>query len=408
MLVAQDLTLTDLAHLPPGHVVGIALARSTPTAHSAILARSLGIPMACTLGDDVLNVIPGQPGVVDGNRGQLWVDLTPEELVHYHNSRRIALEQGETARLQAHAQAITEDSVLIPIYANVNSPEDVMQVAPAGADGVGLLRTEYLFRGRATPPTYTEQLETYTQFVRQVRGQLTVRALDAGGDKPVAYIRHRQEDNPFLGLRGIRLLIEQPELLRVQYRALQAAAIRAEGNVEVRFLLPMISTAEEIHIVRTLLSDLPDDYPHLPIGIMIEVPSAALIARALSPLVDFFSIGTNDLTQYVLASDRTNSDVARLVDPVHPAVLYLIKLTCEAGTAAQKPVSLCGEIAGDPAAVPLLLGLGVTELSVPLPSVALVKQTIRRWTMARCRGLAEQALNCQGAEAVRTLLLQNL
>ena len=286
-----------------------------------------------------------------------------------------------------------------------------------GADGIGLLRTEYLFQGRAIPPSYEEQLASYSQFITQVNNQITVRALDAGGDKPVHYISHHREENPFLGLRGIRLLIAQPELLRVQYRALQAATHNAQEPIEVRFMLPMISTAEEIFSVRRILNGIVDEsndefthiggsrLPHLKLGIMIEVPSAALIAASLAPHVDFFSIGTNDLAQYVFASDRTNSTVAKLADPLHPAVLHLIHLTCTAAHTANKPVSLCGEIAGDPVAVPLLLGLGVNELSVPLLAVPTIKETVRSIEMTHCRQLATAALTCSSAAEVRALLL---
>jgi phosphocarrier protein FPr len=404
ILVAPDLTSSEITQLPAGHVHGIVLAESTPTAHSAILARSLSIPMVCATGHAILHGIAGRMAIVDGANGQLLVDPTLEELARYRAARQDLIAQWKAAVSHVHEPAITSDGIHIPVCANANSPEEVAQSAQTGADGIGLLRTEYLFQGRATPPTFEEQRQVYAQFARQVTGQLTVRALDAGGDKPVEYIAHHREDNPFLGLRGVRLLIEQPEILRTQYRALQAAAQMAGYEVEIRFMLPMISTTEEVQTVRKLLDNLSAELPPLPIGIMIEVPSAALIASSLAPLVDFFSIGTNDLAQYVLASDRTNTTVARMVDPLHPAVLHLIKNTCQAGRMAGKPVSLCGEIAGDPKAAPLLLGLGVTELSAPLPAIPLIKQTVRRWDMARCRQLARHALRCHSAQAVHELL----
>ena len=419
ILVAEDLTVSDLSQLPPGHVVGIALAYSTPTAHSAILARSQEIPLVCTLGAQALRLLPGQTAVVDGNQGSLMLDLTEPDLRRCINVRDAYVAAGAAALAQAHLPAYTQDGVHIPVLGNANSPQEVAQSRKAGADGIGLLRTEYLFRGRAVPPSFYEQQATYQLFISQVERQLTVRALDAGGDKPVDYIAHHREENPFLGLRGIRLLIAEPDLLRNQYRALQAAAKQATKPVDVRFMLPMISTAEEIFAVRTLLEPLSDEsndspsilgnaagrgLPPLKLGIMIEVPSAALIAGSLAPHVDFFSIGTNDLAQYVLASDRTNSSVARMADPLHPAVLRLIHTTCAAAQAAGKPVSLCGEIAGDPLAAPLLIGLGVTELSTPLPAVAIIKETIRRIALAQCRELAAAALECGSAAAVRALL----
>lgn len=419
ILVAEDLTLSDLTQLPSGHVVGIALAYSTPTAHTAILARSQEIPLICALGPGALQLLPGQTAVVDGNQGSLIVDLTEADLHRFTNVRNAYLAAGAAALAQAHLPAHTLDGVHIPVLGNANSPQEVAQSRKAGAEGIGLLRTEYLFRGRAVPPSFDEQQATYHLFISQVERQLTVRALDAGGDKPVDYIAHRREENPFLGLRGVRLLIAEPELLRVQYRALRAAAHQANAPVDVRFMLPMISTAEEIFAVRTLLEPLPDEsndsafllgndsehsLPPLKLGIMIEVPSAAIIASSLAPHVDFFSIGTNDLAQYVLASDRTNSSVARMADPLHPAVLRLIHTTCQAAAAAGKPVSLCGEIAGDPLAAPLLIGLGVTELSTPLPAVAIIKETIRHIARDHCRDLAAAALECGSAAAVRALL----
>jgi phosphoenolpyruvate-protein phosphotransferase len=407
ILVAEELTPSDLAQLPAGYVQGIALAYSTPTAHSAILARSMGIPLVCTLGQELLQLAPGQTAIVDGHAGQLLVEASKQKLAHYVRVRQYDLDQDAQALAHAHAPALTQDGVRVPVYVNANSPQEVSQSRSAGADGIGLLRTEYLFRGRETPPSFAEQQATYAEFMAQVDQQLTVRALDAGGDKPVAFIAHHREDNPFLGVRGVRLLLEEPELLRTQYHALRAAACHAPPHLEVRFMLPMISTVEEVSTVRAILAESTEedkDLPLLKIGIMIEVPSAALIARTLAPLVDFFSIGTNDLAQYVLASDRTNSTVARMADPLHPAVLALIKLTCDAGQAFGKPVSLCGELAGDPAAAPLLLGLGVGELSVPLPAVPLVKEMVRHVDLDHCRTLAAAVLACDSAAAVRALL----
>jgi phosphoenolpyruvate-protein phosphotransferase len=408
--VADDLTPSEIAQLAPTQIQGIALANSAPTAHSAILARSLGIPMVCILGPSLMEQRDGHPAIVDGNRGQLLLEPEEELYQRYHRIRQDLLIQQVEAMAHAAEPAITLDGVPVPVYANANSPEDVRKSQEVGADGVGLLRTEYLFRSRATPPTVEEQRETYTCFLEQVRRLLTVRALDAGGDKPVEFVPLGPENNPFLGLRGIRLLLARPELLQDQWLALQQAAaslgLGQAGDKEIRFMLPMVSTVDEVETARSILAPLAGESPRIKLGIMIEVPSAALLAGALAPLVDFFSIGTNDLSQYVLASDRTNSRVAQLADPLHPAVLQLIHLTCQAANGAGKPVSVCGEIAGDPTAVPLLLGLGVSELSVPLPAVPLVKQVIRRWTLSHCRQLAETALRCASALEVRNLLAQ--
>lgn len=408
ILIAEDLTPTDLALLPVDRVQGIALAASTPTAHSAILARALGIPLVCSLGQGLLLQQSGRTAIVDGYQGKLLIDAGAAEVDSYADLRRIHLAEDAEALAHAHDPAYTLDGIRIPVCVNANSPQEVAQSRAAGADGIGLLRTEYLFHGRNTPPTADEQAATYALFFTQVDHQLTVRALDAGGDKPVIFIAHRREDNPFLGMRGVRLLLEEPELLRTQYRALQLAAKHAPPGLDVRFMLPMISTLEEVLAVHAILAGGPDDLPRLKLGIMVEVPSAALIAHSLAPHVDFFSIGTNDLAQYVLAGDRTNTTIAKLVDPLHPAVLRLIRITCEAGQAHNKPVSICGEIGGNPAAVPLLLGLGITELSVPLPAAPLVKVKVRHSRVAECRDLAAAALACPGAAEVRALLVESV
>lgn len=408
ILIAEDLTPTDLTLLPVARVQGIALAASTPTAHSAILARAMDIPLVCSLGQALLLQQSGRSAIVDGYQGRLLIDADEAEMDSYADLRSIRLAEDAEALIHAHDPAVTQDGVWVPVCVNANNPQEVAQSRAAGADGIGLLRTEYLFHGRDAPPTADEQAATYAQFTAQVDRQLTVRALDAGGDKPVTFIAHRREDNPFLGVRGVRLLLEEPELLRTQYRALQVAAQQATPGLDIRFMLPMISTLEEVLAVHAILAGGPDDLPRLKVGIMIEVPSAALIAHSLAPHVDFFSIGTNDLAQYVLAGDRTNSTVAKLVDPLHPAVLQLIRITCDAGRAHGKPISICGEIGGDPAAVPLLLGLGVTELSVPLPAAPLVKVKVRHSRMAQCRDLAAAALACSGAAEVRALLVESM
>lgn len=413
ILIADDLTPSDVAQLQPEQVQGIALAGGAPTAHAAILARSLGIPLVCGLGNEILRTPPRRPAIVDADSGILIISPNAESVRRYHAARQSQIEERALAARHAHEPALTRDGVRIAVLANANSPEDVLAVRNSGAEGIGLLRTEYLYQGRSTPPTLEEQSEAYGCFLLQVEpGQLTVRALDAGGDKPIAYVAHPREENPFLGLRGIRLLLEQPELLHTQIRALLLAAAAKPAAAEVRFLLPMISTVEEIQAVRAIAAQerasLPAGHPArsavLKLGAMIETPSAALIAHQLAPLVDFFSIGTNDLAQYTLASDRTNRTVGMLADPLHPSVLRLIQMTCDAGNAAGIPVALCGELAGNLAATPLLLGLGVHELSAPLPAVALVKATVRRHSLEKCRALAQRALACSTAACVRDLL----
>lgn len=429
ILLARDITFSELTQLPFSHIVGIALAESTPTAHSAILARSLGIPMVCTLGETLLQLAAQQLAVIDGHEGWLLVEPSADELFVYQTERQVQVANQASAAVHAHQPASTQDGLLLPVLANANNPEDVVQACAQGADGIGLLRTEYLFQNRIDPPTLEEQVDTYGYFAQQIGcRQLTVRALDIGGDKPMPYLIHNHEANPFLGLRGARLLLAKPDLLATQYRALwqvahrlattAAEAVAAAPRLELRFMLPMISTVEEVRAIRTRLTAIENEVnetagprpfarPQIKIGVMIEVPSAALLADRIAPLVDFLSIGTNDLAQYTLAADRTNSSVAALADPLHPAVLQLIRVTCQAAAAAGIPVSICGEMGGDPTVVPLLVGLGLTELSVPVPAVPLVKAAIRRTTQAACRALAEQALYCDDSKAVRALLVDN-
>lgn len=415
ILVTMDLTPSELTQLPLDHILGIALAESTPTAHSAILARTLGIPMVCTLGDGILE-LSHVTAILDGEAGELLVVPTTSELANYQETQQLQVAQHAFAVEHAQEAATTQDGVEISVLANINHPDEMAQILDAGADGVGLLRTEYLFQDRPTPPTQQEQTAIYLALAEQLNGrQLTVRALDAGGDKPMRYLHHAPEANPFLGLRGTRLLLARPALLRTQFRALCQAAAQLADRAEIRFMLPMISCIEEVRTVRRLLNEVLDEVaaeeaatgsiqPAMKIGTMIEIPSAALTAGPIATLVDFLSIGTNDLAQYTLATDRTNASVAALADPLHPAVLQLIKQTCEAGDAAGIPVSICGELSGDPHAVPLLLGLGLRELSAPLPAVPVVKEAVRGCTLAAGRRMADLALQCADAAEVRRLL----
>ena len=282
-----------------------------------------------------------------------------------------------------------------------------MKAVSMGADGVGLLRTEFLFLGRDDMPGEDEQLEVYGA-IGQALGErpLTIRTLDVGADKPLPYARQRAEENPFLGLRGIRLGLAQPELLDVQLRAI--ARLARERAVRVMF--PMVATTSELRAAVGALSDAvgrgrPDG---LEVGVMIEVPAAALMAEHLAANVDFFSIGTNDLSQYTMAAERGNAEVASLADPVQPAVLRLISQTAEAGRTQATWVGVCGELAGDARVAPLLLGLGVSELSMAPPSIPSVKQAVRSVSLAAARTLAKDALNCDSAAEVRALLAEEV
>ena len=411
ILLAEDLTAFDTTHLDQAHVVGIALAASTPTAHTAILARSLGIPLVCSAGAEILQLHSGMFAVVDGIRGRLLVDPDEETLEQYELTRsRLRRFQAE-ALSQSHEPALTPDGERIPVRVNVNSREDLLHIHANGAEGIGLLRTENLFQNRTSPPAVAEQLAAYQDIHSYTNSHsLTVRLLDIGGDKPVPYLQPPAEANPFLGVRGIRLLLRHPQMLIDQAQALVELAHDVSPVSRIRILIPMISKVNEVHQTLELLDEIPG-YHHcrrklgtLEVGVLIEVPSAALLAHHFAPEVDFLSIGTNDLAQYTLAADRVNSAVATLATPLDPSVLRLISLTCEAGRAAGIPVAICGEVAGDPSVQPLLLGLGLNEISVAGPAVPLVKSAIRRVDMDAARELAATALNCSRAQEIHQLL----
>jgi len=411
ILLAEDLTPFDATHLSPKSVVGIALAGSAPTAHTAILARSLGIPMICSLGSAILHLPSGQPAIVDGLQGRLLVAPDDELLENYRQTGQRLLAFRVTAESRSHQAALTVDGQSVSVYANINSREDLLQITSSGADGIGLLRTEYLFEDRTKPPSVEEQIEAYRSISQQTPGDvLTVRLLDIGGDKPVRYLPQMAESNPFLGVRGIRLLLQHPDLLQDQLLALVSVASESNFTGVVRILVPMVSKIVEMQRVLAVLDNIPgyqeEHHPggRLQIGMMIEVPAAALLADHMAPLVDFFSIGTNDLAQYTLAADRVNSAVASLASPLDPSVLRLISMTCQAGQRVGIPVSLCGEMAGDPSIFPLLYGLGVTEVSVVAPAVALVKEAVRQTDGDAARQLAARALQASRAQEVHRLL----
>ncbi len=415
ILVAEDLTAFDTGHLSAVTVTGIALAGSAPTAHTSILARSLGLPLICALGPGIMQMEMGQTAIVDGIQGRLFVAPDEETLTSYEEIQVRLRSFRISAEAASHEPSFTRDGCRVPVRANINSREDVLLIDSSGAEGIGLLRTEYLFQQRTTPPSVEAQVEAYREMADHLSGEIfTVRLLDVGGDKPVQYLPLPMESNPFLGVRGVRLLLQEPTLLWDQLQALVQLALEAPSGMVIRVLIPMVSKIVEVHRVLAILNQINQveevRYPRGPlqIGIMIEVPAAALMADHFAPLVDFFSIGTNDLSQYTLAADRVNSAVAALATSLDPSVLRLVGMACEAGEAVGIPVTVCGEMAGDPSITPLLLGLGVTELSVATPSVALVKHAVRQTDMEQARRLAQSALKCQRAQDVHDLLKQNM
>jgi phosphocarrier protein FPr/phosphocarrier protein len=402
ILLARDLTPSQLVDFDAKELAGIALAVGGPTSHVAILAATLGIPMLVAMGPAVLKIGAGSQVILDADAGELRPDPGAPDLEEARNR----LERNRAQRSQQLAAA-QEDCHLgsgerIEIFANLTGSEaDATLAAAQGAEGCGLLRTEFMFLERETAPDEDEQLRCYQQVARILGSRpLIIRTLDIGGDKPIPYLPMPPEDNPALGLRGVRTSLWRPDLLEVQLRAM----LRVQPGV-VRILLPMVTDIAEIRAVRRLLGEACAalDVPSPPLGAMIETPAAAVLADGIAREVDFLSIGTNDLAQYTLAMDRGHAELASRIDGVHPAVLRMIDIICKGAAAHDKPVAVCGGLAADPAAVPVLLGLGVTELSVVPTLIPQLKAQVRSLTLESCRATAARALTLESAAQVRAL-----
>ena len=401
VIAAYDLTPSETASFDPQRVLGFCTSVGGPNAHTAILARALGLPAIVGAGPRVLEIEPGTPVILDGSAGTL--DTAPDAQRTEAATRYLQAQRARSAEAASAASepAITIDGHRIEVAANIGGLDDAKKAAASGAEGVGLLRTEFLFLERATAPTEDEQYQVYRAIAEAMRGQpVIIRTLDIGGDKPLPYLSLPAEMNPFLGERGIRLCLAHPDLLHQQLRAI----LRAAPYGQLRIMFPMIADIDEVRQTRAVLDALRHELaaPSVEIGIMVEIPSAALMADVLADEVDFFSIGTNDLTQYTLAMDRTHPALAAKADGLHPAVLRLIARTVEAAHAAGKWVGVCGELGGDPVAVPILLGLGVDELSISVPAIPLVKAQIRALSFAECQRQAQRALGCATAVQVRS------
>jgi phosphoenolpyruvate-protein phosphotransferase/dihydroxyacetone kinase phosphotransfer subunit len=403
ILVAADLTPAQAATLDVAMVMGIVLAQGSASSHAAILARARGIPAVVGAGPDVLRIAESTLLALNGSTGALVVDPSVEAQADYRAlaERQATVHARELA--DAGAPAVTRDGVQIEVGANLGSVADARDAAAGGADNAGLVRTEFLFLGRDRAPTVEEQAAEYAAIGSALGGRrITLRTLDVGGDKPLPYVPAPVEDNPFLGLRGIRLALQEKNLLAAQLQAI----CRAARQTPVDIMFPMVSQVQELRDALDVLRDAagPDGLPAgLRVGIMVEVPATALNVAAFLPHLDFLSIGTNDLTQYALAAERGNPHVAGIYDVLDPGVLSLIGATC-AGAEGRVPVGVCGESAADPLALPILLGLGVRHVSVSPAAVPQVKAQVRTLDLAQCRALAEQALAAGDSRAVRRLV----
>jgi phosphoenolpyruvate-protein phosphotransferase (PTS system enzyme I) len=405
IIISHDLSPSNTAQLDKRNVLGFATDVGSGTSHTAIMARSLRIPAAVGLVDVSQKLETGSYALLDGYSGALVINPTEQTLYEYGQVLREQVTLQEKLRDILLKPAVTLDGHRIFLAANIEQPEDTNQVKANGAEGVGLFRTEYLFLNRERLPSEQQQYEAYREAAAALKPlPVVIRTLDLGGDKFVAHLPISREMNPFLGWRAIRFCLQQRDIFRGQLRAILRASV--EGNIKMMY--PMISGLEEVRQANALVEEYKQELrdenvpfdENLQIGAMIETPSAAIIADSLAKRLKFFSIGTNDLIQYTLAVDRMNEKIAHLYEPTHPAIIRLIKATVDAAHAQKIWVSVCGEMAGDPVLAPLLLGLGVDELSATPSLVPPVKFVIRHLKLTEARELAEFALGCESSSEV--------
>lgn len=414
VVVARDLTPSQTARLPKDLLLGIVTEAGGPTSHVAIMARALGIPVVVGVPGIVDATNSGDVVALDGDTGEVVVRPADEELARWR--RRQELLEADRRRLAGLASrpAVTADGHPVSLLANISTPADVARALEMGAQGVGLFRTEFLYMDRDDAPGEDEQYLAYREVIERCAPHpVTIRTLDVGGDKQLPYLGLKREMNPFLGWRALRYCLDAPDVFRTQLRALLRAAAGGPGEAaRVGIMFPFVVSLEEIRRAKAQVELARRELeargaPHagpVKIGIMVETPAAALMAERLAREVDFFSIGSNDLTQYTLAADRHNEHVAQIFDELHPAVLRLIEATIRAADRAGIEVSLCGELAGDARAAPLLLGLGLRKFSAAAPSLPRLKEKISATTLEEARGLARRALQAASAEEVRALL----
>ena len=402
ILVADDLTPSDTAQLDPKRILGLCTASGGPTAHTAIIARSLDIPCVVGAGAAVLEVDSERTCILDGSAGKLYIEPNAEDV---ESAKRFQVDLASRRNEEyatRYEPAVFTDGHRVEVVGNIGKAAEATAAVEAGAEGIGLMRTEFLFLERDTPPSEDEQYEAYSEMTRALNGlPLILRTLDIGGDKIASYISLAKEENPFLGVRGIRLCLRQPGIFLPQLRAIY----RASTTGPIKIMFPMISTLEELHEAKQVAEQVRQELgvPPVEIGIMVEVPSTVLMAAEFAKHVDFFSVGTNDLTQYTLAMDRMHAALAKNVDGLHPAILRMIDMTVRAAKGAGKWVGVCGGVAGDPLGAAILSGLGVAELSMSLPSIAAVKSSLRKIKLADAEKLARRALACSTAAEVRQL-----
>lgn len=409
VLVARDFTPSQTATIDRKKVLAFCTAEGGPTSHTVILAKALGIPAVVALGDSVLSLMSGQLILVNALDGVITINPSEAHLKRFAAQKRQLNEQQDKDLKAAFEPARTADGVRVEVVANIGSASDSEEAITCGAEGVGLYRTEFLFLNKKSLPTIDQQVQAYQQVIKTLDGRpLVVRTMDIGGDKTVDYLGIVSEPNPFLGWRGIRMISERPELLRDQFYAILKAGL----GTDLRIMLPMVSQVAEVIQARELFDDALDrvvketgkSTDKVQFGIMVEVPSAALMVEHFAPYVDFYSIGTNDLTQYTMAVDRMNARVAPLASAFAPAVLKLIERTIRVAHQHNKWVGMCGELAGEPVALPFLLGLGLDEFSMSASAIPIAKRILRSLKVFDCQEIARQVLELPSAAIVQSTL----
>jgi phosphotransferase system enzyme I (PtsI) len=413
VVVARDLTPSQTASLDKERVVGIAIDLGGRTSHTAIVARSLGVPAVVGLNDLSECVEQGTQIVVEGNRGRVVVRPDPDTLAAYTRLRNEYQAYRRSLASSTHLAAETRDGHRIQLHGNIEQPRDVKDVRKRGGEGVGLFRTEYLITDPRNPPSEEDHYQAYRETVEHLEGKpLVIRTFDIGGDKVVMDPALEKERNPFMGLRSLRYCLARPEFFITQLKAI----LRASNLGDVRVMFPMVSSVEEVRRAKEHLEDAKDQLrrerrsfnPDIPVGVMVETPSAALSADVLAREVSFFSIGTNDLIQYTMAVDRGNERVANLYQPVHPAILRLLQQVVEVGVNRDVDVAICGEICGEPIYTLLLLGMGFRELSLAPALIPEVKKVIRSVTMERAREVAQTAVTLGEPDQIQRFLHASL
>lgn len=397
IVLAEELTPSDTVRMDTAHVKGIATRLGGATAHSAIIARTLGIPAAAGIDGWQTEALNGHMAILDGADGTLTVDPTDDETACYQSRKAQADCEAQALEAFRTCPSQTKDGISLEICANIGTPQEAQQAMKYGADGVGLFRSEFLFMDRDALPTEDEQFEAYRTAAQTMAGKpLIIRTLDVGGDKKLPTLELPHEDNPFLGFRAIRMTLSHPEIFRPQLRAI----LRAAAYGDVRVMFPMIGSMDQLREAKALLREQEqtlqaEGVPTGPVkvGMMVEIPAAAVLAEEFAKEVFFFSIGTNDLTQYTLAVERGNAAVAHLYAPEHPAVLRLIAMTAQAAAERHIPCGMCGEAAGDPKLAPAFVGMGVNELSMSPRRVPAVRKLLSGLTMDECRQAAEKLLH---------------